>query len=188
MLLFRRTTLFGALAPLAVACSAPDARGLFESSPAPGTGNPIVVPGCIERCRSAALKCTLIDVPCESFCGMGPSGEQLSCLEREGQACKPGGSVVARCVGAGDQAKGFFGARCDCASGPTCQGGCLQGLTCFDPGGSDNANDFASLFPGFCSKPCDPAGTDCPQGFLCREQLFNNAPTPSAGKNFWCER
>jgi hypothetical protein len=190
MLLFRRAALFGALASLPAACSAPDALGLFDTAPDPGPGSSVVVPQCVDRCRGAALKCTLINVPCDALCGAGLNGEQLRCLEGASCDADAGDTPLVDCVGTPDVANGFFGARCECGGVPTCDADCLSGLLCFDPGGSDTGDDFNTLFPGFCSKRCNPADAgSCPSGFTCREQLFNNEPVSDRENDrYWCER
>ncbi|HEU4409888.1 MAG TPA: hypothetical protein VFS43_31835 [Polyangiaceae bacterium] len=192
MLLFRRTALFGALTSLAAACSAPDTRGIFDAPLPPGSGNDVLVPGCIERCRGAAAKCTLINVPCDALCGAGLSGPQLDCLAARAETCRADGdSLVADCVGSDAAVEGFLGAPCDCGGLTSCDNStCLDGLLCFDPGGSDTAAGVV-LFPGFCSVPCDAPGTGsrtCPQGFVCRRQLFNDVPVAAEEGQHWCQR
>jgi hypothetical protein len=189
MLLFRRATLFGAAVLALAACSAPDTNGLFE--PARGAVGPADVPqGCIDRCRGAALRCTLLDAPCDALCGsVALSDSQLNCLE--GARCDTEGSpsIIDRCLNQGGAALGLLGARCNCVDGSvSCQANCIDGLTCFDPGGINDTTP--PLFPGFCSLPCDgPGGRggSCPSGFVCREQIISGQPAPGENK-FWCER
>ncbi len=167
-------------------CSAPDARGLFDPVPGPNNTSGSFPPtGCVERCRVAAARCTLVDAPCDALCGAtGLSDAQLSCLATS--PCEGSQSLLQRCLDGVSATSGFLGAACDCDGPVTCPSTCLRGLSCLDPGGPDGA-DGLPLFPGFCSQPCAPPNGSCPAGFVCRQQFFNGVVV--AGPNaYWCER
>jgi hypothetical protein len=190
MLFARRLSATALLAAVAAACSAPDTAGLFDPTAGPASGATPASASCVATCLAAAVRCTLVDLPCDAICATAPSAQQMSCIETSRCELVDGQSVAQRCLKIQEN-PGIFGTPCDCGGPESCRRAdqCRGDLLCFDPGGPDPGGNATSLFPGFCSRPCDPppGARTCPEGFVCRRQKINDAD-PIGAEKYWCER